>query len=766
MEERFIVKTPDFALDDAQKALAKKLGISERFLRLLIGRNIGEEDIYDFLHPSLNNLSSPYDIYGMADAVARVRKAIESKEKILIYGDYDCDGICAVSTLMLFLRDKANVTYFIPDRNRDGYGMSVDSLKRITENSKPNLIISVDCGITAVREAEFLKEQGIDLIVTDHHEPQDELPDCIVLDPKIKRNGFYDLCGAGVALKLVEALSDRQEACKYLDIVAIATIADVVPLKNDNRIIAYFGIKQISKSPRQGIKMLLGEDTVSSQSIMFRLAPRMNAAGRLNSAMKVVGLFLENDYFMLKTLAEELTRDNTLRQELCENTVREAKEMLKGADFANMGIITLYSESWEAGVLGIAASKLVEDFKRPAVLFAKSGDMLKGSARSISTVNIFELFSKLSDCFKAFGGHAQAAGVSLDISEFESFKARANDIVLKEHSIGEFVPPTLCDMQLPLDCDFLAFAQEIEKLEPTGYGNPRPTFVIKGEGLKFDKIGYSKHVKCCEKNVDLLGFSAYADTLYAKTGKVNVEVALDINCFRNILTAQGIIRSVGFETVSMNAEEADCLNLHHLDYTGGAYVSQIALDVVNEYLERSQFGTLIVCFSADDYDRVKGASRLIADLPVDIGSVSSLNPQNRVIICPSEDFEFEYYRNVVIAGAPLTEGYLAHIAGRVETCVSVVDCTSRPLCVSDDELRAIYKALLQISLGKVRAANLHALYLQVSERVGTGKSAFFSALKVFGQLGLVQIGEKGVLSVSRKSVSLTDSVAYTNIKHT
>ena len=232
----YVIKTQNFTLNDGQKKLAESLGVSETFLRLLLGRGFGSGEIGTYLHPSVEKMSSPCDIDGMDRAVARVREAIDKKQKILVYGDYDCDGICAVSVLVLYLRDKARVTYFIPDRNRDGYGLSVSALEKLIASQRPDLVITVDCGITAVEETEFLRAHGIDIIITDHHEPQKRIPNCIVLDPKIKRRGFCDYCGAGVALKLVEALGGREEACKYLDIVAIATVADVVPLIGDNRI--------------------------------------------------------------------------------------------------------------------------------------------------------------------------------------------------------------------------------------------------------------------------------------------------------------------------------------------------------------------------------------------------------------------------------------------------------------------------------------------------------------------------------------------------
>lgn len=762
----YVIKTQNFTLNDGQKKLAESLGISETFLRLLLGRGFESGDIGAYLHPSVENMSSPCDIDGMNRAVARVREAIDKKQKILVYGDYDCDGICAVSVLVLYLRDKARVTYFIPDRNRDGYGLSVSALEKLIASQRPDLVITVDCGITAVEETEFLRAHGIDIIITDHHEPQKRVPNCIVLDPKIQRRGFCDYCGAGVALKLVEALGGREEACKYLDIVAIATVADVVPLIGDNRIIAYYGIKQMQKSPRKGIKMLLGDDACTSQNIMFRLAPRMNAAGRLSSAMKVVGLFLEDDYFMLRTLAEELIRENLKRQELCEDVVRDAKRMLRGTVFGETGIIALYSDKWEAGVLGIAASHLVEEFKRPTVLFAKSDGKLKGSARSVPSVNIFELFSNLSGYFTSFGGHAQAAGVSLFEKDFARFKQDANELILKEHKISEFVPDRVCEMSLPLDFDFLSFAKELELMQPVGYGNPRPNFLISADGLKFEKIGYSRHVKCNTPNIDFVGFNDYSESLLSKTGRIQLEVSLDINTFRNSVSAQGVLRSLKAEDITLSDDEAVCLNMHHLEYEGGAYVSRVETAVIEEKLKASPFGTLIVCFSKEDYVKIYSKSSMIGELPVYVGNVPELNPCNCAVVCPCREFEFGYYETVAIAGAPLTSGYLLRVSDSSAKCVALCDTAPRGISASDDELRSVYKAILSVAVGKTKANNMHALYLQVNERYKVSESKFLLALRIFGELGLVRLGERGDLTVSRKSVSLNDSLAYRNIAHT
>lgn len=723
-----------------------------------------EDELHDFLHPSLEKMSSPFVYDGMKEAAERIRLAIQRKEKVLIYGDYDCDGICAISTLMLYLKDKLDVFYFIPDRNKDGYGISIDALEKILSKHSPTLVITVDTGITAVDEIEYLKSRGIDTIVTDHHEPQERIPDCIVVDPKVARKGFYDLCGAGVALKLVEALGGREEACKYLDVVAIATIADVVPLKDDNRIIAYYGLKQITTSPRKGVKMLLDQDKISAQDVMFRLAPRMNAAGRLNSAMKVVGLFLESDYFLLRTLTEELARDNSQRQDLCEKAVAEAKNMLKGADFENMGIIALYSDSWEPGILGIACARLVEEFKRPTVLFAKNGDELRGSARSVPSVNIFELFSSLSNYFTGFGGHAQAAGVRMSVDQFDSFVKAANDKLMTEHTYDDFTHEIVCEMELPIDTDFLRFAKELELLEPTGYQNPKPTFLLKGEGLRFERIGFSQHVKYIGKHIDLMGFSKFAPCLTAKTGRVDFEVSLGVNVFQNRETAQGIIQTLQFENVCVTKEESNLMNLHHLLKEGDANLQKTDLNTVKEWLKHP-FGTVITCFSKSDYERLCDELDEIKRLPVLLATPRCLNPENCVVVCPAESFDFSFYTRVVVSGHPLSSGYLAYLKGVSNECYALGDCSCERLAASDDTLRHIYKEIVNLASRTTKMGSPHKMYVALCQRYKVSETEFNVALMIFDQVGLVTINDKGFVSISKKSVKLTDSVTYRNLKH-
>jgi len=760
---KYLIKTENKKLNVEQAKLQKQLGISNTLYSLLLGRGLDEKDFDNFLHPNIENLSSPFSIGEMKSAAERIQKAIKNKERILIYGDYDCDGICAISILVLCLKDKTDVNFFIPDRSKDGYGLTKDSIDSILEKRSFDLLITVDCGITSHDEVEYLKSKGIDVIITDHHEPQEIIPDCIVVDPKINKQGFYDLCGAGVAFKLVEALAGRKEALNYIDIAAIATIADVVPLLSDNRIIAYYGIKSLNKNPRKGIKMLYGEEKFTSGNIMFKLAPKINAAGRLHSAMKVVDLFVDDDYFMLKTLADDLQKDNTLRQELCEKVANEAFEMLKGEDFNKLRLIVLYNPNWEPGVLGIAAARLVEEFKRPTILFATNNDgEIRGSARSVKSVNIFNLLTTFSNYFSGFGGHAQAAGVNMKEENLESFKKAANEYLLQECSNDDFIEELSCEMELPLDMDFLAFAKELELLEPTGYCNPKPNFKITLNRCKFEQIGYTQHMKYNLGNLSVVAFSKYAKSLGTKLDNVSLEVNLGINSYQNLESAQAIVQSSIVNSLNITKDECYYLNLHHFDYVGDATLNKInSIDIDN--LLSNGFGTLFVCFSEDDYRNAILTLPKLEKLQLIFSSAKVINPENAVVICPSENFEYSYYQNVIVLGNPLTLGYLNHIKSNCKNMYVYGDVTKANFSISDELLRNVYQELYYLSSHKLKLKNFNKVYLSICSRIKISFSEFAFAYKVLEQLDLVTINDKNMLIVSRKHVDLNDSQAYLNM---
>ena len=746
-----------------EREAAKKLGISARFLRLLRSRGLSDGEIPSFLHPSLDALTSPYDIRGMKEAAERVRRAIDRKEKILVFGDYDCDGICAISILMLALKGRADVDFFIPNRATDGYGMNIAALERIIAHRRPDLVITVDCGITAVKEAEYLKAHGIDLVVTDHHEPQDELPDCIVADAKIDRQGFSDLCGAGVALKLVAALFGKEYE-KYLDICAIATIADVVPLVGDNRIIAYYGLRQCANSPRRGIKMLAGTEKLSSQDVMFRLAPRINAAGRLGSAMKAAGLFLDEDYFMLKSLAEELERDNARRQEICEQVVADAKRALKGIDFDTTRIIVLHDPTWEAGVLGIAAARLAEDFKCPAILFSGEGDEYKGSARSVKSVNIFELLSRHTELYTTFGGHAQAAGVGLKADNFAAFREALVRDVEESYPAGDFLPQEPAAQRLAADEDFLALAQELEMLEPTGYGNPKPEFVLEESGMRFERIGFGPHVKFTGKGLELMGFSRFSGLVGTTKGRTSFEFSLGVGCFRNRLYAQGILRSVTARTIDIADSDARMMCLHQLGRTGSGKVGRMTLEQARGFAARP-FGTAFVVYSQAEYERLVADVPECAALPVSVGAQKWLNPASCVVFAPNGKVDLPSSQRVISAGRPLSGSYLPYIAESMCECFDLYGEEADPPLVSDGKVRAAFVAFDMMARRNEHARTPHDLAAAVRAQAKLTAEEYELARLILENLGLISVSDRGIITVSRQKTELSRSAYYVNARH-
>ena len=511
--------------------------------------------------------------------------------------------------------------------------------------------------------------------------------------------------------------------------------------------------------------MLLNQEKVSAQDVMFRLAPRMNAAGRLNSAMKVVGLFLENDYFLLRTLTDELARDNSARQELCEKAVERAKAQLAGTDFNDVGIIVLKNKDWEPGILGIACARLTEEFKRPTILFANTDEgELRGSARSIPQVNIFETLCALSEYFTGFGGHAQAAGISMKEDRFDDFVKAANELILKTHDKHDFTHEICCEMELPIDMDFLSFAKELELMEPTGYQNPRPTFLVKGQGMRFDRIGFSQHVKYVAPNIELMGFSKFAPCLSAKTGRVDFEISLGVNAFQNRESAQGIIQTLQFEDIDVSEDEAVCMNLHQLSCEGEAHIESTDFKQLNEWL-KAPFGTAIVCFSKQEYENLLGSCDSVRKLPVLIATTRCLNPENCVVVCPAECFDFSFFNRVVVAGNPLCDGYLAKLQKESNAIYALGDCSAKKIAVSKDTLRKVYKEIVNVTRRTPKLASPHKTYIAVCSGYKVKESTFMLALRIFDEVGTVRINEKGFAQISAKSVNLEDSIIYRHTQH-
>lgn len=463
------------------------LGLPERLLELLLDREIDTpEKIERYLHPKREDLLDPMLMQDMDKAVNVIRDAIEKHEEITVFGDYDVDGVTATAILLTYLRKQgAQVGFYIPDRHGEGYGLNIAAIEQIATHSK--LLITVDCGITCAAEVARAKELGMRVIVTDHHQLGPQIPECeAVLNPLLGHYPFRRLCGAGVAFKLVQAMGGTEAIEPLWELAALATIADIVPLMDENRVIVYYGLAAMAATQRPGLIALMesaGVDLqkVSSSDVAFRMAPRINAGGRLALASRGVQLLTTRRMDTAREIAEELNQDNIRRRELEIEIFQQADEMTRQQiNFMNERAIVVCGEGWNPGVIGLAASRLVEKYKWPTILLSRDGDICVGSARSIPGVNIHEAMSTCRDLFIRFGGHAQAAGLTIEAKNVPEFKRRLSEAIREQAAPEAFIPTEEYDLELELSEMTEAFVDAFSAMQPTGFGNPAPVFCVRG----------------------------------------------------------------------------------------------------------------------------------------------------------------------------------------------------------------------------------------------------------------------------------------------
>ncbi|MCF6092763.1 single-stranded-DNA-specific exonuclease RecJ [Microaerobacter geothermalis] len=509
---------------DPEKAelIQKKFGISPILSKLLVSRGIdNERKVREFLQADESTIPDPFLMHDMAKAVGRIRIAIERKEKILIYGDYDADGVSSTSLLIHTLSSlEANFDYYIPNRFSEGYGLNQDAIHQAIEKGF-SLLITVDTGISALDETAYAQSKGIDVIITDHHEPPSVLPEAYaIVHPKLSGSSypFPHLAGVGVAFKLAHALLERIPY-EWLDIVALGTIADLVPLIGENRTIVKLGLQVLNQTPNIGLKALcqvsgLQGKEIGTGQVGFALAPRINAGGRLETAYLAVQLLTADQMDEAVYLAAELDRLNRERQSLVEEIYLEAEQkVLSHPDLYKYAIVVA-KKDWNIGVIGIVASRLVERFYKPVIVLSMDEEkgVAKGSARSIEGFDLYQSLSAMEDILPHFGGHKMAAGMTLSIDHIDDLRKRFNFSAKEILSGEDYVPITQVDIQCELSDIELKLAEELESLAPYGMGNPVPLIMLKGVYLsQIRKIGRDgTHLKCTilknHKNLDGVGF--------------------------------------------------------------------------------------------------------------------------------------------------------------------------------------------------------------------------------------------------------------------
>ncbi len=552
----------DENIDDAQvAAYAEIFDIPTIVAKVLLNRGFTDAaEAKKFLDKNSENFYSPDLMCDMDKAVERIKKAIENKEHVVVYGDYDVDGITSTALLVRYLRGQGvDAKAYIPDRQNEGYGINKAAVKKI-HDSGATLLISVDTGITAVEETEYASELGCDVIITDHHECKQELPEAIaVINPKRAdcKYPFKDLAGVGVAFKLVCAASDKSEnelLDEYSDLVALGTIADVVPLKDENRVIAARGIDKLSKNPNTGLAAVIStlglrQKWNNCAVVSYSIAPRLNAAGRMSNAMFAVELLLTQDPEEAQALAVRLDEENRNRQNEEKIIFDEAVEMINSIDLADKKVLVLGKRNWHHGIIGVVASRICERYNKTCILISIEDEWCKSSGRSVEGINLFDALSHCSDILEKFGGHAYAAGFSIKEEYIPELDKRLNEFA-KETDTGAKLPQMLIDSKITVADINAATIRKTEVLAPYGAGNKVPIYALMGARIVDVKtLSDGKHsrilVESDKKLVEAIAFGAGSlASEYCVGDVVDVAGELNINLYNGQIRLQIIMTGI------------------------------------------------------------------------------------------------------------------------------------------------------------------------------------------------------------------------------
>ncbi|MCX6255819.1 MAG: single-stranded-DNA-specific exonuclease RecJ [Bacteroidia bacterium] len=567
MEKRWIVK--DKGDTSVVKQLAGTLGVSESLANLMVQRNITSSDeAKAFFNPSLDYLHDPFLMKDMNIAVDRISTAVKKNEKILVYGDYDVDGTTAVALMYSFLKDQySNVEYYIPDRYKEGYGVSFQGLDFAYQNNC-KIVITLDCGIKAVEKVKYARTKGLDVIICDHHYPGDEIPKALaVLDSKQPSCNYpyKELSGCGVGFKLIQAYSrvhgiPFSAIYHFLDLVAVSIASDIVPITGENRVLAYFGLKQLNESPRTGLKEIIRESEVTRaltiEDVVFKIGPRINAAGRMETGSKAVDLLVSSDTRLATGISKEINNFNIERRSVDRIITTEAMRMIsEDQGTVNSRTTVLYNPNWKKGVIGIVASRLIETYYRPTVILTESNGFATGSARSVPGYDLYQAIEACSDLLESFGGHMFAAGLTLKKENIQPFMERFEQYVNSTITEDQLVPRVFIDTELSFSEINEDFFKTMSQFQPFGPENMSPIFVSRnvfdtGSGRMVGSSGEHLKLDLCQESTGQKSFSAIAFSQadhfeYIKGGNpFDICYSLEMNEFRGNKNLQLNIRDI------------------------------------------------------------------------------------------------------------------------------------------------------------------------------------------------------------------------------
>lgn len=700
---KFIKFYNDGADDAIISQFAQKFNIDKRVMEIIYSKGYKtEQQVQSFLEPLNQPFINPFDLSGMKECVDIILDATKKQKDILIFGDYDVDGISATSIMIKTLKKLGvDARYYLPNRFIDGYGLTNAVIDKICANQKPDLIVTVDCGISCKNEVEYCKSLGIDIVVTDHHEIPEELPNTVIVNPKLpnQKYTFNGLCGTGVAFKISQALVGFENCEDILPIAAIATIADIVPLTDENRVIVSKGLKLFNKHLPYGLRQMVKQNKLNinamdASDIAFKIAPKLNASGRMGDASDSLELIMETDPVKVKALLDKINSHNLKRQELCNKVYEDCVEMLKYENMSELPAIILKSNDWDSGILGIVCSRLVDMYNRPVILFSNIDGELKGSARSIDDVNIHQVLNSVKELLEVFGGHKVAAGLTLKEQNFEEFKNRVCAFIVQNINTKAFIPIEYYDVELNVNELNQKMFDDLKKIEPCGCENQKPRFLVKSNSIKINPLKpNSTHAYInIGKKLNLIFFNYVNEYPRLNFGKE----------YDFIFELQSTIKG-GFKGIVKSFTTSDNIKDTAYQYFNAFKFNQL-LHIkgekntiktnLNTYKESelinfvvdcssSVFGTCFVCFNIDKYKNFISSYDLTNVFEINFID-SNTTGFNTVNLCPQDISWAKSYKKIIFLDTVIDMSYINAIQkiSKAQIFVPEIDATDKNLFLS------------------------------------------------------------------------------------
>ena len=791
--------------------LSKKINISPEISQILNNRGINDEKNAEiFMNPSLEYLRDPFLMKDMKKATDRIKKAVENKERIYIYGDYDVDGVSSTSILYIYFKSiDFPVKYYIPNRLEEGYGINEEAINKIN-NDGCDLIITVDCGITSVKEVELANKLGIDVIITDHHECQSDIPDAYaIVNPKQDECNYpFDmLCGCGVAFKMIQALTDEEEfktsMFDYLEIVTLATICDIVPLIDENRIIVKNGLKLMKKGKNLGLRELIkvcGIETskIGSSHIGYSVGPRINASGRLGYSYLGVQLFTTDFEDEAKDIANILEAKNIERQMIESKMYKEAEDIIaSNENYKDDKVLVVAKEGWQHGIIGIVASKLTEKYYKPTILLTIEDGEATGSARSIKGFSIFDALVSCKDLMNKFGGHEQAAGLALNAENIEDLRERVNEIADYNLSKEDLIENIKVEYELEEESATLDLVDNLHKLEPFGLSNPSPRFIMRDLLLtNIYKMGKNKqHLKLiCEnkKSYECVGFNmAYLADYFQEGDKIDVLFQVDENNFNNERKMQFLLKDIRLShpksAISNNLSlklfekisPMDSDNLYHIHTDEEDLLIDMDGDKNINIFDYIKEDTLIIANTLNGFYRaLSDVSLTDLDYGINYNYIHEKNKKVQLIFSPNIDkIDLKRYNSIILYDYLYNKGEYSYLNKNILNSEVIIKYYSNEdkiylknitdnIVPNREEFINIYKQMLINKELQLKLIELKRVFKLLPLKT-------FIILKVFRELNLLNFEinyEENTILIyllekPDKKLNLDESVILNNLKN-